>query len=160
MQTGLVLHGTTQLGKVKERDSERGGRRRRKRMKISYFRALLGTEGKRETSCFLSGSYGDILSSGQDIWVPLIHQVLFPLCLLSVLGVPFVHMSVYLCLFLFCCLNDCCSVFHVEKKWLKLHLLAVHPLIQFNLFKRQSQFAQQKLRSYTALWLGVKYKYK
>ena len=36
----------------------------KKRMKISYFRALLGTEGKWETSCFLSGSYGDILSSG------------------------------------------------------------------------------------------------
>ena len=34
------------------------------KMKISYFRALLGTEGKREMSCFLSGSYGDILSSG------------------------------------------------------------------------------------------------
>jgi hypothetical protein len=34
------------------------------KMKISYFRALIGTEGKRETSCFLSGSYGDIFSSG------------------------------------------------------------------------------------------------
>jgi hypothetical protein len=34
------------------------------KMKISYFRALLGTEGNQETSCFLSGSYGDILSSG------------------------------------------------------------------------------------------------
>jgi hypothetical protein len=33
------------------------------KMKISYFRSLLGTEGKRETSCFLSGSYGDIFSS-------------------------------------------------------------------------------------------------
>jgi hypothetical protein len=33
------------------------------KIKISYFRALLGTEGKRETSCFLSGSYGDIFSS-------------------------------------------------------------------------------------------------
>jgi hypothetical protein len=33
------------------------------KMKISYFRTLLGTEGKRETSCFLSGSYGDIFSS-------------------------------------------------------------------------------------------------
>jgi hypothetical protein len=53
-------------------------------------------------------------------------------------------MSVYLCLLLFC-LNDCCSVFHVEKKWLKLYLLAVHPLIYFNLFKKQSQFAQQKM---------------
>jgi hypothetical protein len=38
--------------------------KKREKMKISYFRALLGTEGKRETSCFLSGSYGDILSSG------------------------------------------------------------------------------------------------
>jgi hypothetical protein len=34
------------------------------KMKISYFRALTGTEGKRETSCFLSGSYGDVFSSG------------------------------------------------------------------------------------------------
>jgi hypothetical protein len=33
------------------------------KMKISYFRALLVTEGKREMSCFLSGSYGDIFSS-------------------------------------------------------------------------------------------------
>jgi hypothetical protein len=37
---------------------------KREKMKTSYFRALLGTEGKWETSCFLSGSYGDILSSG------------------------------------------------------------------------------------------------
>jgi hypothetical protein len=28
-----------------------------KKIKISYFRSLLGTEGKREKSCFLSGSY-------------------------------------------------------------------------------------------------------
>jgi hypothetical protein len=28
----------------------------------------------------------------------------------------FVNMSVKLYLFLFCCLNDCCSVFLVEKK--------------------------------------------
>jgi hypothetical protein len=34
------------------------------KMKISFFRALLGTERKQETSCFLSGSYGDIFSSG------------------------------------------------------------------------------------------------
>jgi hypothetical protein len=34
------------------------------KMKISDFRALLGTDGKRETSCFLSGSYGDIFSFG------------------------------------------------------------------------------------------------
>lgn len=33
-----------------------------KKMKIRYFRALLGTEEKRETSC--SGSYGDIFSFG------------------------------------------------------------------------------------------------
>jgi hypothetical protein len=37
--------------------------KKEKKMKISYFRDLLGTEGKWETSCFLSGSYGDILSS-------------------------------------------------------------------------------------------------
>ena len=35
---------------------------KREKMKISYFRALLGTDGKRETSCFLSGSYGNIFS--------------------------------------------------------------------------------------------------
>ena len=34
------------------------------KMKISYFRALLGTDGKQEMSCFLSGSYGDIFSFG------------------------------------------------------------------------------------------------
>ena len=71
---------------------------KREKMKISYFRALLGTEGKRETSCFLSGSYGDILSSGQDIWVPLRHQVLFPVCLLSVFGAP---NCPYVCQFMF-----------------------------------------------------------
>ena len=38
--------------------------KKEKKMKISYFRALLGTGGKWETSYFLSGSYGDILSSG------------------------------------------------------------------------------------------------
>ena len=69
----------------------------------------------------------------------------------------FVHMSVNLCLLLFCCLNDCCSVFHVEKKCLKLYLLAVHPLICFNLFKRQSHFGKQKLIINTAPWLGSKY---
>ena len=130
-------------------------------MKISYFRALLGTEGKWEMSYFLSGSYGDILSSGQVICVPLRHQVLFPVCPFSVFGAPNFHMSVNSCLFLFCCLNDYCSVFHVEKyKCLKLYLLGVHPLIQFNLFQRQSQFAQQKLISYTALQLGVKQRWK
>ena len=133
---------------------------KRRKMEISYFRALLGTGGNRETPCFLSVSYGDILSSGQDIWVPLRHQVLIPVyCLFLVHQI--VHMSVNLCLFLFCCLNECCSVFHVEKyKCLKLYLLGVHPLIQFNLFQRQSQFAQQKLISYTALQLGVKQRWK
>jgi hypothetical protein len=38
--------------------------KKEKKMKISYFRALLGTEGKRDMSYFLSGFYGDILSSG------------------------------------------------------------------------------------------------
>jgi hypothetical protein len=50
-------------------------------------------------------------------------------------------------------------VFHV-KKWLKLYLLDVHPLIEFNLFKKQSQFAQQKLISGTVPWLGIKYSWK
>jgi hypothetical protein len=58
-------------------------------------------------------------------------------------------------------LNDCCSVFHVEKKkWLKLYLLDVHPLILFNLFKRDSQFAQQKLVSYPSLCLRVKHSWR
>jgi hypothetical protein len=35
--------------------------KKRGKMKISYVRALLETEGHWETSCFLSGSYGDIL---------------------------------------------------------------------------------------------------
>jgi hypothetical protein len=39
-------------------------KKKKKKLKISYFRALLGTEGKWEASCFLSGSYGDIFSSG------------------------------------------------------------------------------------------------
>jgi hypothetical protein len=53
-----------------ERNEKEGARRNiskvrnTKKMKISYFRALLGTEGKWETSCFLSGSYGYIFSSG------------------------------------------------------------------------------------------------
>jgi hypothetical protein len=37
---------------------------KREKVKISYFRALLETEGNRKTSCFLSVSYGDIFSSG------------------------------------------------------------------------------------------------
>ena len=71
---------------------------------------------------------GDILSSG---------YIKFPS--LSVLfGAP-ICPRVNLCLFLFRCLHDCCSMFHVEKKkWLKLYLLAIHLLIQ-------SQFAQWRL---------------
>lgn len=43
------------------------------------------------------------------------------------------------CLFLFRCLNDCCSMFRVEKKKkLNLDLLAFHLLTQ-------SQFTQQRL---------------
>ena len=73
---------------------------------------------------------GDILSSG--------YIKFSTLSVLSVFGAP-ICPRVNLCLFLFCCLNDCCSMFHVEKKkWLKLYLLAIHLLIQ-------SQFAQQRL---------------
>ena len=44
--------------------------------------------------------------------------------------------------FLFHCLNDCCFMFHVQnKKWLKLYLLAIHPLIWFSLIRRQSLLA-------------------
>jgi hypothetical protein len=44
-------------------------------------------------------------------------------------------------------------VFHVEKKkMVKIYLLAIHPLIWFNLFRGQSQFAQQKLISCPALY--------
>ena len=71
---------------------------KRRKMEISYFRALLGTGGNCETPCFLSGSYGHILSTGQDIWVPLRYQVLFSLCLLSVLGAP---ICPYVCQFMF-----------------------------------------------------------
>jgi hypothetical protein len=116
-------------------------------MKISCFRALLETEEKWETSYFLSGSYGDILSSGKDICVPLRHQVLFPVCLLSIFGAPkqIVHMSVNSCLFLLCCLNDYCSVFHVEKyKWLKLVLKAV-------------SICTVQADKLATLWLGAKY---
>ena len=78
--------------------------KREGKMDISYFRGLLGTGGNWETSCFLSGSYGDILHSGQNIWVPLRHQILFPLCLLSVLGTPicpyvYQYMFVFVLLF-------------------------------------------------------------
>ena len=61
------------------------------------------------------------------------------LFVLSMFGAP-ICPCVNSCLFLFHCLNDCCSMFHVEKKkkWLKLYLLAIHLLIQ-------SQFIQQRL---------------
>ena len=71
---------------------------KRRKMEISYFRAFLGTGRNWETPCFLSGSYGDILITGQDIWVPLRYQVLFSLCLLSVLGAP---ICPYVCQFMF-----------------------------------------------------------
>jgi hypothetical protein len=68
---------------------------------------------------------GDVLSSGY-IRSPT-------LSVLSVLGAP-ICPCVNLCLFLFCCLNDYCSMFHVEKKkWLKLYLLI--PLSQSALWR-------------------------
>ena len=73
---------------------------------------------------------GDILSSGY-----IKFSTLF---VLSVFGAP-ICPRVNSCLFLFRCLNDCCSMFRVEKKKkLNLDLLAFHLLIQ-------SQFAQQRL---------------
>jgi hypothetical protein len=51
-------------------------------------------------------------------------QVLFPLCLLSVLGAPICPHVCQFMFLLFCSLMDFCSVFRVEKKkqWLKLYL--------------------------------------
>jgi hypothetical protein len=45
-----------------------------------------------------------------------------------------VHVSTHVCLFLFCCLNDGCSMFHVEKKNMVKTLSAGYPsLIQSQL---------------------------
>jgi hypothetical protein len=52
----------------------------------------------------------DILSSG--------YIKFSTLSLLSVFGAP-ICSHVNSCLFLFCCLNDYCSLFHVEKKKVK-----------------------------------------
>jgi hypothetical protein len=131
---------------------------KRRKMKISYFITLLGKEefGKCPASSpapmeifsilvRISESVCDIKFYSLSVYcLSLIHQ--------------FVHMSVNLCLFLFCCLIV--VLCFMLKKWLKLYLLAVHPLIYFNLFKRQSQFAKQKLISYIALWMGSKYSWK
>jgi hypothetical protein len=50
---------------------------------------------------------GDTLSSG--------YIKFSTLSVLSVFGAP-IFQCVNLCLLLFCCLNDCCSMFNVEKK--------------------------------------------
>lgn len=51
------------------------------------------------------------------IWVPLLgHHLVFPLCLLSVLGAPSCPcLSVYVCGFCFSLFK--CFMFHVKKKW-------------------------------------------
>ena len=92
------------------------------------------SQGQREIGgcpvLFSLAPTGDILSSGYIKFSTLsvLSVLVAPIC-------PCVNSSV-----LFCCLNDCCSMFHVEKKkkWLKLYLLALHLLIQ-------SQFIQQTL---------------
>jgi hypothetical protein len=97
-------------------------------------RALLETEGNQEASYFLSGSYWRCPSFR------------FKFSSLYVYFLSLGLQSVHLCLILFRCLNDCCSVFRVKKKkMVKLHLLAIYSLISFNLFRRQSPFAQQEL---------------
>jgi hypothetical protein len=77
---------------------------------------------------------GDILSFGY-----IEFSTLF---VLPVLGAP-ICPCVSSCMFLFSCMNDCCSMFHVEKSkrknWLKLYLLTIHLLIQ-------SQFVQWMLK--------------
>ena len=57
-------------------------------MNMSYFRALLGTGGIGRCVASSLAPTGDIISSDEDIWVSLGHQVPFPLCLLPVLGIP------------------------------------------------------------------------
>jgi hypothetical protein len=73
---------------------------------------------------------GDILSSG--------YIKFSTFSALSVFGAPNCP-YVNSCLFLFHCLNDCCSIFHVKKKKMVKPLSAGYP----NLI--HSQFAQQRL---------------
>lgn len=82
------------------------------------FGTLPGTEGNLETSCFLSGPTGDTLSSG--------HIKLSTLSVLPVFAAP-ICPRVNSCLFFFRCLNDCCPVFHVEKKKMVKTLSAGYP---------------------------------
>ena len=84
------------------------------------------------------------------------HQVLFPLCLLSVLGAPICPcLSVYVCVF-DTLIVALCFMLKRKKKSLQLHLLSHSPLdLVLTPFKnrkqkanqRQSQFAQQKVTS-------------
>ena len=90
------------------------------------FGALPGIEGHQEMSCFcFLVPTVDILSSG--------YIKFSTLSVLSVFGAP-ICPHVNSCLFLFCCLNDCRSVFHVEKKNMVKTLSAGYPsLIQSQL---------------------------
>jgi hypothetical protein len=118
------------MTRERERQREKRQRQRQREGRKMDFRALPEAEGNQETSCFLSGPTGDFLSSGFIKFLSLYK--------LSVLGAP-ICPCVNLCLFSLRCLNDCCSMLHVEKKkWLKLYLLAIHLLIL-------SQFAQWRL---------------
>ena len=91
------------------------------------------SQGQKEIGRLLASSLAPtvgILSSGY-----IKFSTLF---VLSVFGAP-ICPRVNSCLFLFRCLNDCCSMFRVEKKKkLNLDQLAFHLLTQ-------SQFTQQRL---------------
>ena len=72
----------------------------------------------RKCPAFSLAPTGDILSSG--------YIKFSTLSVLSVFGAP-ICPHVNSCLFLFCCLNDCRSVFHVEKKKMVKTLSAGYP---------------------------------
>ena len=79
------------------------------------------SQGQREIRrrpVFSLAPTGDILSSG--------YIKFSTLSVLSVFGAP-ICPRVNSCLFLFHCLNDCCSMFHVEKKKMVKTLSAGYP---------------------------------
>jgi hypothetical protein len=82
------------------------------------FRALPGTEEIVRCPAFSLAPTGDTLSSG--------YIKFSTLSVLSVFGAP-ICPRVSLCLFLFRCLNDCFSMFHVEKKKIVKTLSADSP---------------------------------
>ena len=100
-------------------------RKRDQERRKKDFGALPGTEGNLEMYCFSLPHTGDIHNSG--------YIKFSTLSVLSVFGAP-ICPHVNSCLFLFCCLNDCRSVFHVEKKNMVKTLSAGYPsLIQSQL---------------------------